>query len=96
MIKGTTNFDILNAVYPVGSIYMSVNSANPSTIFGGTWVAWGQGRVPVCVDESSDYFGEVEMEGGQEMVQLTTNEMPQHAHMLNLYMNLVYLFDCHF
>ena len=28
---------ILNAVYPIGSIYMSVNSTNPSTLFGGTW-----------------------------------------------------------
>lgn len=28
---------LLNVIYPVGSIYMSVNSADPSTLFGGEW-----------------------------------------------------------
>ena len=32
-----TNSSIVDLIYPVGSIYMSVNSVNPSTLFGGTW-----------------------------------------------------------
>lgn len=28
---------IADAIYPVGSIYMSVNAADPSTLFGGSW-----------------------------------------------------------
>lgn len=28
---------LLNMIYPVGSIYMSVSSTDPGTIFGGTW-----------------------------------------------------------
>ena len=29
--------DLLDAIYPVGSIYQSVNSTSPATLFGGTW-----------------------------------------------------------
>ena len=54
-LAGTTYFQsIAKKIYPVGSIYMSTSSINPQTIFGGTWVAWGQGRVPVGVGTSTD------------------------------------------
>lgn len=57
---------IFDAIYPVGAIYISVDSANPSTKFGGTWVAWGQGRVPVGVDTAQTEFDTVEETGGQK------------------------------
>lgn len=76
-INGKTIFDL---VYPVGSIYMSVNSTNPGDIFGGTWVAWGSGRVPVGVDTSDSSFSTVEKTGGEKTHTLTANEMPSHAH----------------
>ena len=32
-----TASDLVDLVYPVGSIYMSVNSTSPANLFGGTW-----------------------------------------------------------
>lgn len=69
-----------SAIYPVGSIYMSVNSTNPSTYFGGTWVAWGSGRVPVGINTSDTNFSTVEKTGGASTVTLTTSQMPSHTH----------------
>ena len=39
--------NILNLVYPIGSIYMSVVNTSPASFLGGTWAVWGQGRVPI-------------------------------------------------
>lgn len=36
-IRSEIQNTIYNAIYPVGSIYVSVNSASPATLFGGTW-----------------------------------------------------------
>lgn len=30
-------YEITNAIYPVGSVYLSLNAANPQIIFGGAW-----------------------------------------------------------
>lgn len=36
-IDGFNTKALVDAVYPVGSIYMSVNNVSPATFFGGTW-----------------------------------------------------------
>ena len=57
---------IANYLYPVGSIYFSVTNTNPSSKFGGTWVAWGSGRVPVGVNSDDGNFNSVEKTGGSK------------------------------
>lgn len=59
--------EIFNLIYPVGSIYISVVATNPSTYFGGTWVAWGSGRVPVGINTSDSDFKTVEKTGRSQI-----------------------------
>jgi microcystin-dependent protein len=82
--KNKTNVSIdaldLYNVWPVGSIYISVNNTNPSTYFGGTWVSFGAGRCLVGVDTSQTEFNTVQKTGGEKRHTLTVNEMPSHNH----------------
>ena len=83
-LKNADNSDnIMLANYPVGSIYMSVNNTNPSTLFGGTWEAWGKGRVPVSVNTGDSDFNSVEKTGGEKTHILTLSEMPRHFHTMD-------------
>lgn len=59
---------------------MSVSSTNPSSLFGGTWVEWGSGKVPVGIDASDSDFNVVEKTGGEKTHTLTISEMPKHRH----------------
>lgn len=79
-ITGLSLADIFNAIYPVGTIHMSVTNTNPATQFGGTWVAWGSGRVPVGVDGAQTEFDTVEETGGEKTHALSTAELPSHSH----------------
>ena len=77
----------LDTIYPIGSIYMSIDSTNPSSLFGGTWEPWGTGRVPVGIDLNDTDFNTVEKTGGEKTHTLSVNEMPSHTHMLHLVSN---------
>lgn len=68
---------ILDNVYPVGSIYMSVNSTNPKNLFGGTWEQI-QGKFLLGMD-SSYPAGST---GGEATHKLTQGEMPKHNHII--------------
>ena len=75
--------EFILACYPVGSIYMSTSSTNPGSLFGGTWVAWGSGRVPVGVNTNDTNFNTVEKTGGESTVTLSVYNMPSHYHTVN-------------
>ncbi|MEE0012379.1 MAG: phage tail spike protein [Lachnospiraceae bacterium] len=63
----------LDRTYPVGSIYMSVNNTNPKDLFGGTWVAWGAGRVPVGFSGGDGNFNSSEKTGGSKTINIQHN-----------------------
>ena len=77
------NSGLLDLIYPVGAIYMSTSGTNPGNLFGGTWVAWGSGRVPVGVNGNDGNFNAVEKTGGQSTVTIGSNNLPPHNHGIN-------------
>ena len=73
-----SGFDV-NKVYPVGSIYMSVNNSDPSELFGGRWI---QIEDKFLIGASYGGFG-LGSTGGEAYHTLTTSEMPSHTHTQN-------------
>ena len=57
---------IFLASHPVGSLFETTVSTNPGTLYGGTWAAWGGGRVPVGVNTADNDFNTVEKTGGKK------------------------------
>ena len=57
---------IFLASHPVGSLFETTVSTNPGTLYGGTWAAWGGGRVPGGVNTADSDFNTVEKTGGKK------------------------------
>ena len=67
--------DLLDFVYPVGSIYWSSNNTNPGTLFGGTWT---QIKDRFILAAGDSYTNGVT--GGASTVTLSVSNMPSHNH----------------
>ena len=67
--------NLLNNIYPIGSIYISIDETAPNLIFGGVWEKI---KDTFLLASGENYLnGEV---GGEVEHTLTTNELPSHNH----------------
>ena len=67
-------------IFPIGHIMATTSSADPSTIYGGTWKRIMEDRIPVGVDETDADFATAGIQAGQEEVTLGTAQIPSHKH----------------
>lgn len=77
--------NIVNIIYPVGSIYMSMSSTNPAELFGGTWERIAQGRCLIGAGTGTDSRSESKTftagaTGGEYNHVLTVGELASHNH----------------
>lgn len=91
-VGAITKSDLLDFVYPVGSIYMSVNNVSPQTFLGGTWIRingrflLGAGANTANTDNTYGSLAanqinrSVNEQGGEVTHKLTIAEMPSHSH----------------
>lgn len=66
---------VLEAIYPVGSLYWSSKATNPSQLFGGTWV-----QIKDCFVWAKGDSDTINATGGSKTVTLTEANMPSHRH----------------
>jgi microcystin-dependent protein len=69
--------NLMDIVYPVGSIYHTTNSTSPATRFGGTWSAITS-QFLIGADDTYSAGST----GGEATHTLTVSEMPSHNHCL--------------
>ena len=67
--------DLLNLIYPVGSLYWSSKSTDPRELFGGTWT-----RIKDCFVWAKGDSDTVNATGGSKTVTLETSNIPLHSH----------------
>ena len=94
---GTPIKDIVDVIYPIGSLFLSTNNVNPGTFLQDTvWELFGAGRTLVGVDIGNPNFNSAGKTGGAQSVNLshghstqghvlTAKEIASHKH--SVYLN---------
>jgi hypothetical protein len=80
---------IANVMLPVGHILMTTRNVNPGTYLGGTWVAWGSGRVPTGVSADDADYNESGKTGGAKTLNLAhSHTVNSHSHTVNSHQHI--------
>lgn len=67
--------------FPVGGVYISISSTNPSSIWSGTtWEQFATGKTLVGYDANDSDFSVAGKTGGEKTHPLTPDEIPAHGH----------------
>lgn len=72
-----TQQQLVDTIYPVGSVYISINATDPKNLFGGTWE-----RIKDTFLLSAGDTYSAGSTGGEAKHTLTEAEMPRHMHPL--------------
>ena len=81
-INGEDVFNI-DKVYPIGSLYLTVDGINPKDLFGGTWEKLEEETFLMSASSTSP----VTSKGGSNTHTITQAEMPVHSHGQNVLAN---------
>lgn len=84
--------EILNVIYPVGSVYLTINDVNPQTLFGGTWVKcsggfiYGSTGTGTSGDNGNGSGTSVSSSGSGNTgsTSLSVSQMPSHNHSITI------------
>lgn len=79
--RRTSVSQLVNTIYPIGSLYLTASSISPETLFTGT--KWEQIKDRFLLSAGDSY--ELGATGGEATHKLTTNEMPAHTHAVQVY-----------
>ena len=71
----STFVNLLEIVYPIGSIYCSKNDISPATLFGGTW---SQIKGAVLSATGGNGFADAGSNGGS--LKINNYHLPEHKH----------------